>query len=301
MGRFPIEVTSLGKEIEILSKRTVSLTIPNQGEKIFSLFKGSGLEFKDFKEYSPGEDSRHIDWKASLRSDKLLIREYLQEKGLDIIFVYDVSESMLFGSEKKIKAHYGAEFILTMAATLMEGGYNIGLLCFNDKIKNSISPASSERQFAILFDVLGSHSTYGGGFNIPPILDYIEGAYQDGSVIIFVSDFLDFDTPPLEIEKKFKKIAMKYDFISVVLRDPRDEIMPSENVNVLISSPYDKREATLNTKQINKIYEKYNKFQKDNLKKFLKDINSDCLELYTNKSFIEPTIGFFKRRDALSR
>ena len=213
MGRFPIEVASLGRKIELLSKRVVDVSIPSHGENVFSIFKGGGLEFRDFKEYSPGDDSRHIDWKASLKSDSLLVKEYIQESGLDVIFIYDVSESMLFGSQKKVKAHYGAEFILTMSATLMEMGYNVGFLCFNDKLKNKISPAASDRQFGVLFEVLSSYSTYGGGFSIAPALDFIEESYSKGSVIIFVSDFLDFEMPSVETQKKFKKIALKYDFI----------------------------------------------------------------------------------------
>ncbi|MFH1376416.1 MAG: DUF58 domain-containing protein [Candidatus Woesearchaeota archaeon] len=301
MGRFPIEVGSLGKQIEILSKKAINFVTPTPGEGFFTLFRGSGLEFKDFKEYSPSEDAKHIDWKASLRSDKLLIREYLQERGMDVIFIYDVSNSMLFGSQKKIKAHYGAEFILTIAATVSEMGYNIGLICFNDKIKTILSPKASKTQFNLFFKILGDHATYGEGFDITKALDILEGEYAEGSVIFLVSDFLGFDTLPEALEKKFKKIALKYDLISVILRDPRDETLPSDNMDILISSPYDNRETILNVKQVKKEYEEYNKIQKEKLKKFLKEINSDCLELYTDKPFINPTISFFKRRNSLSK
>ena len=65
-------------------------------EKLYRIiFRGKGLEFDKYREYSPDEDASNIDWKASLRSNKLMAKQYIEERELNIIFVVDVSENML--------------------------------------------------------------------------------------------------------------------------------------------------------------------------------------------------------------
>ena len=288
-----------GKQIDILSKSMDNVESTALGDTYFSIFRGSGLEFKGHREYAPGDDARKIDWKASLRSDKLLVKEFFQEKGMDVVFVYDISDTMLFGSHKKVKAHYGAEFILALAGTIIESNYNVGLVCFSDKIKFSFLPASGKNQLGLFFDILSNHSTYGGEYNLDNALKFVDTTYHPGSVVILVSDFLNMDVPIKYLERRFKQMSKKYDFITVVLRDPRDEFMPNENCDIVISDSYGRGSVFLNTGKIKKQYEEYNKYQKEILRKFLKDVNSDYFELYTDKSFIDPTIAFFKRRDAL--
>jgi uncharacterized protein (DUF58 family) len=296
MGRFPIKVASLGKQIDMISK---SMDIDNAqsiGEGYFNFFKGSGLEFKGYREYTLSDDSKNIDWKASLRSDKVLVKEFFREKGIDVIFVYDVSDSMLFGSEKKVKAHYGAEFILTLAGTAIESNYNVGLICFSDEIKKSFLPASGQNQVGLFFDVLGNHSTYGGKFDLTDTLMYIDANFTPGSIIILVSDFLGNKIPFNKFENKFKQISKKFDFITVLLRDPRDEFMPSDNMDIVVSDLDGRGELLFNTKKIKKKYEEYSKKQREQLVKFLLDVRSECFELYTNKSYVEESLAFFKRR-----
>ena len=65
MGKFPIQIISLGKQIEFLGNRMEFVESPIQGDTYFSIFRGSGLEFKGHREYSMQDDSSDIDWKAS--------------------------------------------------------------------------------------------------------------------------------------------------------------------------------------------------------------------------------------------
>ncbi|MBU3940620.1 MAG: DUF58 domain-containing protein [Nanoarchaeota archaeon] len=299
MGRFPIEIIDLSSQIEIINRNMDNMQTTSAGEGYFSIFRGSGLEFKGYREYSLSDDSRRIDWKASLRSNKILIKEYFQEKGMDVIFVYDVSESMLFGSQRKIKAHFGAEFVLALASVALESNYNIGLVCFSDKIKHIFFPSSGDAQLGLFFNILGDHNTYGGEFNLEGAVDFVNAAFEHGSVVFLVSDFLGGKIPFESYTDKFKVLAKKFNLISVVLRDPRDEFMPDEDVNIYVSNPYSNSNVFFNSKKIKRKYEEFTKKQKEDLVGFLKKVNAEHLELYCDKPFVDPTIAFFKRRDAL--
>jgi uncharacterized protein (DUF58 family) len=301
MGRFPVKPIRLGKQIEIMSKVMDYSVTSGASENYFGIFGGSGAEFKGHREYGPGSDSKRIDWKASLRSDKLLVKEFFQEKGMDVIFVYDVSESMLFGSQSKIKAHYGAEFILALAGTAMEANYNIGLVCFSDKVRKVFLPSSGGRQYSLMVDVLSNHSTYGGKFKMKEVLSYVSEMFNPGSVIVLVSDFLGDEGDFLKYKSKFRILSHNYDVISVVLRDVRDEFMPAQSEEFVVSDPYSGRKIAFVPSKIKDRFENYAKHQRKELFTFLNEVKSECLPLYTDKSFVSETISFFERRGQLSK
>ena len=64
---------------------------------------GSGVEFADHRDYTPGDDFRYLDWHAYQRFDKLLLRLFEEEEDLSIYFIVDSSVSMGFGDGKKLK------------------------------------------------------------------------------------------------------------------------------------------------------------------------------------------------------
>lgn len=64
---------------------------------------GSGVEFADHRDYSPGDDIRQLDWHAYARFHKLLIRLYEEEEDLSIYFIIDSSSSMAFGDGEKLR------------------------------------------------------------------------------------------------------------------------------------------------------------------------------------------------------
>ena len=64
-------------------------------------FKNRGFEFEDYREYTQNDDAERIDWKATLRANQLLVRQTTEEKSVNVLFMIDVSNSMLFRSEER--------------------------------------------------------------------------------------------------------------------------------------------------------------------------------------------------------
>src|SRR3954466_130271 len=64
--------------------------------------RGTGLEFADYRQYVPGDDFRHLDWKASLRLGRLILKLFEEEEDLPIYFFVDSSQSMDFGQPSKL-------------------------------------------------------------------------------------------------------------------------------------------------------------------------------------------------------
>ena len=68
------------------------------------LLRGRGIAFDSYRDFEQDDDASMIDWKASLRANKLLAKKYLEEREREVYFLVDVSNSMLFGSRKRLKA-----------------------------------------------------------------------------------------------------------------------------------------------------------------------------------------------------
>ena len=98
-------------EIEIHTRRIMSSTLMGDSR---SAQKGSGFEFNQIRDYQVGDDVRFIDWRASVRSNKLLVKEYIEERSRTIMILLDVSRSTLFTSAHQTKL----EMMRTVAAVL---------------------------------------------------------------------------------------------------------------------------------------------------------------------------------------
>lgn len=83
MTKLRLEIKDLARKLDVISKDLVTSKFVG-GYK--SVFLGRGLEFEKFREYTSSDDSRIIDWKATKRANKLLIKQFVEERSLDVFF-----------------------------------------------------------------------------------------------------------------------------------------------------------------------------------------------------------------------
>lgn len=100
-----------------------------------SPYHGFSVEFTEYRSYSPGDDLRYLDWKLLARSDRLYIKKFEDETNLRCHLLTDNSRSMLFGSGSYTKADYANTLAATLAYFLYQQGDGIGLMKFDDQIR----------------------------------------------------------------------------------------------------------------------------------------------------------------------
>ena len=100
----PKEIIKKIKRIHIKSSRTVNTLMAGQYK---SVFKGSGIEFEEVREYSPGDDIKSIDWKVSARLGKPFIKLYREERESIVMLLIDMSASLGFGTFSGLKLATG--------------------------------------------------------------------------------------------------------------------------------------------------------------------------------------------------
>ncbi len=259
-----------------------------------TVFRGKGLEFDSYRNFGPDDDASLIDWRASLRANKLLARKYIEERNLDVYFLVDVSSSMLFGSQNKLKAEYAAEFIAALSHLVLGSGDRIGLVMFSDNIVKIIHPSSSKNQFSLFAKFLSDPSLYGGGFNLKKaVWDILRIVKSEYVVFVLVSDFINTRRSD---ERSLSLMGARFDTIAVMVRDQLDERLPDLNYQFVIQDPYSGRQMILDPDIAARRYRDIVIHQKAMLKNMFRKSHIDMFELSIDKSFVVPIASFLKNR-----
>ncbi len=294
MARLKISVSPSLSRLDLVIK---GLTNSRYMGNYPSVFKGQGIEFADFRAYMPDDDASRIDWKTSARAGKLVVKEYIEERNLDVLFLVDVSSKMMLGSTGKLKAEYVADFVASLAHTILRAGDKVGLTLFSDKIRKIVYPDLGMKHFYFISDVLSNLDYYGGGCDIKKAVDFALDSLNNGDVVFLVSDFI--------FENNFENLlaiaGQKYDFIAVVVRDPLDLELPSVRGEVVVEEPVHGEKLIINPKKIAKYYSLESRDQLNKLKKDLGKAEISVLELNTKDSFIAKLLEFFSSRRRLWR
>jgi uncharacterized protein (DUF58 family) len=259
-----------------------------------TIFRGKGLEFESYRNFEQDEDSSMIDWKASLRASKLLAKEYIEERNLDIYFVVDVSRGMLFGSGNKLKAEYAAEIILALAHLMIDSNDNVGLVLFSDKIVKFLPPARGKNQFFLFLKYLSDSSLYGHRTDFKNVFqDVLKKINSRSSVVILVSDFLRFRGG---MDRELRLLGTKFETFALMIRDPFDDTLPNVRAQVVVQDPHSGQQMVIDPSLVSGRYALNAEVQKNLVKQQFGSSRIDIAELNTGKSFIIPLVSFLRAR-----
>jgi uncharacterized protein (DUF58 family) len=157
---------------------------------------GTGLEFKQHREYVQGDDTRRLDWKVFARTDRYFIRQYESETNMACQILLDCSESMQYKGEAPMsKFEYAATAAVSLAYLLLLDRDSVGFTFFDEKVRMHMPPKATFSQFYRAVDVLegmtpGNRTMTGGA------LSAVAGHLKRRSMVIILSDFLD-EVPPI--------------------------------------------------------------------------------------------------------
>src|SRR5512134_508662 len=102
---------------------------------------GSSVEFAEHKEYSPGDELRHVDWRAYAKLDRYYVKQFEQESQLTVYLVLDASGSMEFAGGGLRKLDYAALLSAAIAHLVIRQQDKAGLLAFGDRTVDTLVPA----------------------------------------------------------------------------------------------------------------------------------------------------------------
>ncbi|MEK6927543.1 MAG: DUF58 domain-containing protein [Nanoarchaeota archaeon] len=267
----------------------------NMKKKIYKLlFSGRGLEFEQFRNFEDSDDASGIDWPASLRADKLLIKQYVEEKDINFYFVVEVSKSMLFGSGNKLKAEYAADIILSLTDLVFTSQDKSGLVMFNDKVVNYVSPKNYKKQFYSMEELLSNMEGYGGGTDFKGVIDFLLQIIKGkNNMVVFISDFLHM---PSNIGADFDLLTKKSEVIAIAVRDLLDLELPKTSNLLVLRDPIYDEALVVDTSIVKNSYEEITRKQTQAVREVFKNTEIDYLELRADSPFVIPIIQFLQQR-----
>jgi uncharacterized protein (DUF58 family) len=123
-----------------------------------SPFHGFSVEFASHREYAPGDDLKHLDWKVQAKTDRFYIKQYEEETNLKATFLVDASESMQYasGAEGLTKYQYACAVAASLAFLLLQQQDAVGLAVFDDDVRQYVPAWASPNQIKSFVHALGS-------------------------------------------------------------------------------------------------------------------------------------------------
>lgn len=202
-----------------------------------TLFRGSGLELADLREYQAHDDVRHIDWNVTARMQTPFVREHQEDREISAWFLLDLSGSMDFGSADVSKRDVMLRFVGVMAKLLMKRGNRIGALVLNPAEPEGFKfiPARMHRRHLLhVLHVLEtspvtqqSHQT-----RLTDWLRKANGLLKRRSSVFFVSDFMgDFNWA-----NELNAMGQRHETVAVRLFDPAEINLPNAGLVLLKDS-----------------------------------------------------------------
>jgi len=197
-----------------------------------SKLRGRGLNFEELRNYLPGDDTRHIDWKVTARTRTPYVRVYTEEKDRTVWLLVDQRVNMFFGSAKCMKSVVAAEVAALSAWRVLSVGDRVGALVFNDSDIAVIPPhRSRERVMQILKQVVDKNHALNADPGLKPDPGKFNEALKQVSLMArhdcLVCLITDGDGLNTESRKHITRLAEHNDVLTTFIYDPLEKDMPA--------------------------------------------------------------------------
>lgn len=280
---------------EMLQKLEVSTRFPafttSMTGNFITRYKGRGVEFENFREYDPSmDDASKIDWLASAKTDKILVREFAQEKDLVFFIMLDTSHTMFFSSNEYLKCEYGAYIAANLAFSIIEANYQVGLIMFGRNFYEVIHPDTGTGQFHKITRSLSNPDYYGGEKRIDYVLNESMSRIRDRAVVFLISDFLQFDQ---KSTKFLQLLGERFEVTGIMVRDIRELELPKDTGHISLENPYNGEQIIVNADEIREDYYEEMKENETFIKRLFLENDMEILIYYTNKDLTGSLNAFF--------
>jgi uncharacterized protein (DUF58 family) len=199
-----------------------------------SPYQGISVEFAQHRQYVPGDDTRHVDWKVFAKTDKVYLKQYLEETNLHLICVVDASESMAYssigdGDSAWSKYDHATAIAASLSYLAIQQQDSVGLAIFDNELRRYFKPSNSPAQWKTvtreLLLVPRLKKTGTGR-----VLDQLAEKLTHRSLVVLLSDFFD-DIDSIEQGLRHLRYR-KHEVIAFQVLDQMEVDFPFEDVTL---------------------------------------------------------------------
>jgi uncharacterized protein (DUF58 family) len=288
----PDSIDEIMRRVHRLEIKARRLARESFSGEYHSSFKGSGLDFEDYREYQHGDETRFIDWNVTARKDHPYIRTFREERELSVILAVDVSGSTHYGSHQLSKRELAAELAAVLAFSANINGDKTGLLLFaNEPLLYLPATKGSKHILRMVREILAADPE-DAQTNIPDACDFLIKTIKRKALVFFISDFICHN-----LQRPIGALANKHDTIALRITDPMEEHLPKVGT-VNLTDPETGWQTTVNTNQANVRmgFRKLTRRHKEGITQLFNQQGIDHLSLSTTGDYLPHLHKLFKNR-----
>lgn len=286
------EIRQKIKRIKIQTGRVMHTTLSGD---YASAFKGTGLEFDQLREYQVGDDVRSIDWNSSAKMNRLMIKQFIEERDRTIILCIDISASSIYGSAGLLRSELIAQVGAALTFIASHHKDKVGVLFFSDVIEEWIPPKRGSMQIGSIIEKIFSIKPRSKKTNAESALRFLIDLKKKNCILFMLSDWF-FDTPVFE--KLLRIVAIEYDLIALRFIDEREHAFI--NIGLIeVEDPETGRIITLDTATKNKsglLVDQSLKARLIKQKRLFDKYKIDCVDIPLKDDFFGHLTKYFHAR-----
>ncbi|MEA2003440.1 MAG: DUF58 domain-containing protein [archaeon] len=257
--------------------------------------------FSSFKEYEYTDDANLIDWEASARisaagssQDRFYIRTDMNSHNTDICILHDISASMFFGTQDRLKSEYASVLAGMITHAAINNGNGAGIIFFNSKVREYIAPEKGKSQYSKILEKLAADDICCEGCNIKDAIKTAVGTLNQNSVLFIISDFIGIDKKDGEWVHFLKDAALKFKtVVGIMIRDIRDSKLPAGIGIMRVRDPVTDNVARVDIDGIRQTYEAEAKIQESYMSRLFNGCGAELIKYYTTDNHIAPIAKHF--------
>ncbi len=286
------------RDLELITRRLVTGSLHGD---YTSARIGGGFEFHQVRDYAPGDDIRTVDWKSSARANKLLVREYVEEKNKTVVIAVDLSSSMWFGSGKELKITTAQKVSALLA---FAAGYHHDMVALVGFAGNEIVFSTPylrrmqgiRKELETFFAQQEKVSSRLLTTTFEALFAFVADRYGKASLLCLISDFIIHDAD----QKALRQASMHYDIVSLKIQDPIEHVFPHVGVISLLDSEQNDIFLDISSKFCDIVRNECAAFERHQ-NSFFVSCHSDMYTIQTGCQTWAGLIRFFQRRRVRAR
>lgn len=257
-----------------------------------SPYHGFSVEFTEYRQYSPGDDPRYLDWRLYARSDRYYIKKFEDETNLRCHLLVDNSRSMGFGSLSYNKAEYANTLAATLAYFLSLQGDAVGLLTFDEQIRDFL-PARARRGHLRHLMLALEKPLAGKSTDVGEPLKRIVEIVRKRGLLVLISDLL----APLEmLESRLSALtAARHEVILFQVFDPA-EVTFSFEKPILFQDLESGRDLYVDPKAVRSEYLRKFQAHNDAVHSVCRKLGIGCYTMSTDRPLDMALFDFLRDR-----
>ena len=274
------KLSELLKQVKNLEIKTKNLVEGMESGAYRSRFRGGGIEFSEVREYSAGDDARRIDWNVSARYNDLFVKEFVEEKELNVYVIIDMSASNDFGFIKS-KKELGFEVAASLMFSAIKNNDRVGMGLFTNSLEKFVPARKGKKHMMQILQELLDYNPKNTNTDILKSLSELQNNLKRRSVIFIISDFIS-----ESFLKSLKLLKFKHQIVLVNISDVRETEIP--NIGHAYLEDAESGEQILVNTSDKKFQEQYSillKKTRDKNEYEIKKMGIDFLNLSNEESF----------------